>query len=364
MFSSLTGQLGKEVEALKKILGVNARLRDLHAASPALNSSDMILAEVLSTAPDRINWRVFDHCAAVTRVYALYEQFVEDLVEDYLSQLPEMYSSYDDLPQTLRTQHRIGTGQILQKWSEDGPYGDLTETSVASGLVDGLRGQRAYTLLAEAFLMDPHNYRADVVVKVFGHLGLMDCLSFVKKQLEMRAFMLTRDATETPETVLRDIVKLRNQASHGSVSQDQIISVHELSSYATFIQVICGALAEMVERAVLTRRLQVCQIACVGQVTHPYSNNIVGFRCCAGQIRVGERLVAKGTRAPVGATVVSMESDRQRFLAGDLAEGQEIGLELDRKVKEGTMLMRLAPKPEPNGPLSEISIFPANDYRI
>ncbi len=268
MFSSLTGQLGKEVEALKKILGVNAKLRDLHAGGHARNSSDTIFAEVLSAAPDRINWRVFDHCAAVTRLYALYEQFVESLVEDYLRQLPEIYSSYSDLPPALRIQHRTGTGQILQKWSEGGPYGHLAETSVASGLVDGLRGQPAYTLLADVFLIEPHNYRADILVKVFGHLGLIDCFSFVKKQPEMRAFMLTRDATETPETVLRDIVELRNQASHGSVSQDQIVSVQELFSYAAFVQILCAALAEMVERTLLTRRLQVCENSCIGQVIH------------------------------------------------------------------------------------------------
>ena len=363
MFSSITGRLGKEVETLKRILGFNAKLRELHAGGHALNSSDSIFSELLSQAPDRINWRVFDHCAAITRLYALYEQFVVDLVEDYLRQLPQIYSSYGDLPQALRTQHRVGTGQILQKWSESGLYGHLAETTVAYGLVDGLRGQPGYTLLVDAFLIDPHNYRADVLVKAFGHLGLADCFTFVKKQPEMKTFMLTRDATETPETVLRDIVELRNQASHGSVSQEQIVSVQEVLSYSTFVQILCGALVEMVERAVFTRRLQVCENVCVGEVIHTFTGNIVGLRCHSGRIRVSERLVAKAATAAVGTTVVSMEIDRQKYEASDLADGQEIGLQLDRKLKVGTKLMRLTPTPT-EARRTDHSLAAADDYEI
>jgi len=319
---------------------------------------------VLSGAPDRINWRVFDHCAAVTRLYALYEQFVVDLVEDYLRQLPEMFPCYGDLPQTLRTQHRTGIGQILQKWSEGGPYGHLTEMSLASGLVDGLRKQPTYKLPADAFLVDPHNYRADVLVKLFGHLGLANCFAFVKKQPQVQAFMLTRDVTETPETVLHDIVELRNRASHGSVSQDQVISVQELFSYTTFVQILCSALGELVERTVLARLLQVRQVSCVGQVVHTFSNNIVGFRSCTGQIRVGERLVAKSTTAAAGATVISIEINRQKCQEKEVAEGQEIGLQLDRRVKEGTKLLRLAPASVPTVSASQPFVPGVDDYEI
>ncbi len=364
MFSSLTGQLGQQIEALKKVLDVNARLRDLHIDNSIQNYNDTALAKVLSTVPDRINWRVFDHCAAVTRLYAIYEQFVEDLVKDYLKQLPEIYALYGDLPQTLRTQHRIGIGQILQKWSEDGPYGRLTESSVVSGLVDGLRGQSTYTLLADAFLIEPLNYRAEVLVKVFGHVGLIECFTYVKKQPGMRAFMMTRDATETPETVLRDIVELRNQAAHGSVSQEQVTSVQELSSYAAFVQILCGALAEMVESTIMTRRLLVCPNSCVGQVVHVFSSNIVGLCCCAGQIRVGERLVAKSRTAAVGTSVLSIEVDHQRCQSGNLADGQEIGLELDRKIKEGTKLMRLEPSVLQATQLDEPFTSTTRDYEI
>ncbi len=256
-----------------------------------------------------------------------------------------MFPYYSDLPQPTRTQHRIGAGQILQKWGDSSPYKHLTEAAIASGFVDGIRGQNNYKLLPEAFLIDPQNYRAEILVKVFGYLGLSDCFAFVKKQINLQTFMHTRDATETPETLLHDIVERRNQASHGSVSQSEVVSVSELSSYADFIRILCGGLAEMVERRVLTRLVEVYQNDVFGQVVHNFSNNVVGLRCYATFIRVGERLVAKRTKAAMGTTVISIETNRQRCEEAQLIDGQEIGVKLDKKVKEGTLSLRLRPTP-------------------
>jgi hypothetical protein len=39
------------------------------------------------TAPDRLEWRIIDHCAAVTRIYAIYEQFAHEMIREHLSLL-------------------------------------------------------------------------------------------------------------------------------------------------------------------------------------------------------------------------------------------------------------------------------------
>jgi hypothetical protein len=307
---------------------------------------------------------IYDHCAAVTRLYALYEYFVEELVQDYLRRLPEIFASYSDLPPSTRSQHRIGAGQIMQKWSESSPYKHLAEETIASGLVDGLRGQRNYKLLPDAFLIDPQNYRADILARIFGYLGFCDCLSFVKKQPDLKIFMLTRDSTETPETLLHEIVERRNQASHGSVSYNEIVSVSELASYADFIRILCGNLSEMIERNILSRIVETRINDNVGQVIKVFSGNIVGLRCNPGYIRVGERLIARRPNGAMGATVVSIETNHQRCEETKLVNGQEIGVKLDKKIKDGTLLMRLMPATDPNLLHQPNENMPLDNYEI
>jgi hypothetical protein len=41
-------------------------------------------AELVKVTPNEIPWKVYDHCATVTRLYAIYERFIEDIISDWL----------------------------------------------------------------------------------------------------------------------------------------------------------------------------------------------------------------------------------------------------------------------------------------
>src|SRR5262245_54767141 len=82
--------------------------------------------EYAATAPGDTEWRLYDHCAAVTRLYAIYEQFVTAAVGLWLSQLPDLYGPYGSLPESVRNAHRMGTGDILIHHGGD-RYAHLTE---------------------------------------------------------------------------------------------------------------------------------------------------------------------------------------------------------------------------------------------
>ena len=58
--------------------------------------------------PKTKEWRIYDHCAAVTKLYAIYENFVEDLIRDWLRLLPEIVLDYDDLEKVIHNTHSYG----------------------------------------------------------------------------------------------------------------------------------------------------------------------------------------------------------------------------------------------------------------
>src|SRR5579863_4221125 len=106
MFSHLTSQLPADVETVQKVLVINDALRDLLIArnaalaglptEPPAGSDDLIqtvhaLARLLPGAPNKLDWQIYDHCAALTRLYSAYERYVDELVSEYVRLLPQLY---------------------------------------------------------------------------------------------------------------------------------------------------------------------------------------------------------------------------------------------------------------------------------
>ena len=114
MFSSFTTHLRAEVETIKRAVETHDRVRALVFLPPSTHSSGTAeavevssaygipttsltpaageipataiglpapqLDEIRREAPSRGSWQVYDHCAAFTRLYAIYEEFIRDIL--------------------------------------------------------------------------------------------------------------------------------------------------------------------------------------------------------------------------------------------------------------------------------------------
>lgn len=367
MFSIFTSRLRAEIETVKRVREVHDRFRQLMFPPPsvphegdqsAANGTELVgtvaatdagqqndrlqkqLEKIRCEAPLNSSWQVYDHCAAFTRLYAVYEQFIEELISDYLRILPELHDKYEDLPQGITKQHRIGTGQILLKLGKDGPYKHLNEKRVIADLAQALVGDVNYKLLRDAFLTDPQNYRAEVLGKLFGYLGIENCWAWVEKHPLVVAFMdRERDMTETAAIVLNEFVEYRNKAAHTNVVET--VATEEVKSIADCIMVICEALAQLVMKQVVRRRELLGQMSVVGEVVHEFSDCIVGARMRAGTVVVGDEMVVQQKYACYKVSVRSIQVEHTPYQRLDVNDGQEIGLQPDVAVKQGALLMRL-----------------------
>ena len=357
MFSSFTTRLRVEIETIKLVLDAHDTLRALvYSQRPAeqLAASSETPAESPSTTSDqhldqirasgllKPAWQVYDHCAAFTRLYAVYEQFVEDLASDYLRVLPGLYRKYEDLPPNVRTQHRVGIGQLLMKLGKDGSHKDLNEGAVVKGWSDGLSGNPSYTLLPDAFLIDPQNYRAETLGRLFSYLGIENCWAWVESHPLVSEFMATeRDSeNETPKTLLRDFVEYRNKASHTKVGD--IVATEEIKSIADYVAVLSEALTQLTMKRVVQQKLALGEAARVGSVVNRFSDLIVGTQMQAGSVAVGDELVIMHRNSCYESVVTSIQIEQTPYERLDVQAGQEIGLRLSSRANKGAELVRIA----------------------
>lgn len=282
MFSVLSTQFRDSINDVKSVVGWQEDLRQLvHGALGAEHAQANTSLSLLNTKPpQKLAWQIFDHCAAVSRLYALFEQTICDLVTEYTGLLPTVVPKFSDLCDRSRNQLRIGIGTILTKWGPDKPlYSSIREESIAAGFADGLRG-KPYHLLADAFLVSPENFRSTALGRLFSDLGFDDAISFARKYEGVRQFIETRlSSTETLESYLDLFVRTRNESSHGNIST--IASAKQIIDYADFLCELFNAFAILLRSDILKRGTMTGQTQDVAEILHVYTGGIYGASAVA-----------------------------------------------------------------------------------
>ena len=353
MFSPLFDKLRAEVVATELVLSLHERLRDLLFPSPlqpgdqAINPEDAIRVEWLKAQlgplPNKLDWQVYDHSASIIRLYAAYEQFVNDLVSEYVRMLPSLYRSVLDLPECISVNHRIGLAQILIKIGSGKQYKDIEETAAIRALSAALGEGTGYSLIPEAFLVDRINYRLDVLAKIWGDLNFAEPARQISNHRAVVQFMkTTRGESDTPQSELENFVKYRNEASHGI--PEQILAPDEIKRIGQFLLCVGEALARMVEDGVTERHLHLGNSTLVANVTEiHYGGKVVVVKMSDCSLKTGDELFISANAGFRRAVVSSLQINGAAVASVDGAVNDVVGIELTRRVPEGAKLVRPAP---------------------
>ena len=115
MFQNLLMAVKGNISTIRSIIRTNEKIREIAFGNFSVYTEEtkIVLMNVFQDIPELTDGRVYDHCAVVTRLYAIYETFVEDLIRDWLILLPELYPNYLNLEESIRNTHQIGVGRLL-----------------------------------------------------------------------------------------------------------------------------------------------------------------------------------------------------------------------------------------------------------
>ncbi|MCC3423801.1 MAG: hypothetical protein JGK12_07680 [Microcoleus sp. PH2017_01_SCD_O_A] len=155
MFEEMIEKASVKISTVRAIIKTNHRLRSI-VFRDSLNKQKLeenpeftALMEVISTEKE---WEIYDRSAVVTRLYAIYERFVEDLISDWLRLLPDLVPRYSDLEEKIQNTHREGIGRLLIDIKKN-RFQHLSVEKVVQGLSCGITDTGKYELLPDAFLL-------------------------------------------------------------------------------------------------------------------------------------------------------------------------------------------------------------------
>ncbi len=333
------------ISTVSKIIHTNSSLREIvfrenTVTQQSQESEDNeYLAKLKESVPDEREWKIYDHCAVVTRLYAIYERFVEDLIADWLETLPSIVTKYSDLEEKIKDTHRIGVGRLLLDLKKK-RFNHLPINEVIQGLFNGVNGSEQYRLMPNAFLLHEQNLRREILDKLFADAGIPNAWVWVDKHRKVKQFIENRGGQNTAEGELKQLITYRNDAAHGA-RVDDVLSTNELLELGNFVEVLCESLVELITWQVISRQIEKGKAKKIGQITEWFE-----------QPRAGIAKVKKITLSVGGKIFLVNEAASYCWLAtiksikiNDISEEQvvipdeqEVGLQFDVDAKKGLSL--------------------------
>ncbi|NEP46575.1 MAG: hypothetical protein F6K35_48230, partial [Okeania sp. SIO2H7] len=91
MFEDILNETRENIATTRAVILTNNKLRIIAFAQEnesvkQLKNNEQI-RELLEGVPSRIKWEEYEHCGVVTRLYSIYESFVENLIAEWLKLL-------------------------------------------------------------------------------------------------------------------------------------------------------------------------------------------------------------------------------------------------------------------------------------
>lgn len=340
-----TAILDRNMEALAAVrrhVAFSANLRNQVGAltknCPDDDERFLEIQRILSEASDPTSWRVIDHCAAVTRAYALFESFVMEILREYLAFLSSAYK-LSDLGVDFGAKYTRGIGKILQDQDKH-RYRNLDVASVISGVSDALAGKAGYQIQAEALLRAEQNLRMSELHRLFSDCGLVGLESWVTRHPAVTDFFAEQSRlSETAASELKQIVDYRNEAAHGEV--DDVLGPEVLIEFTHFFEAMSRGLIDFIQYDTLRRAKELSRATVVGVISERYRNDVVVAKVSNATLSIGDQLYVFKKGMTAIAKIKSIQMNSVNMDSITVTDEMEVGLRIGVRVNVGCELLRL-----------------------
>lgn len=292
MLSSALTRLKNGVEGARAFLDANHVAREMASRfQVGLEPSHLEydFDRLRQIAPSPTAWRIFDHCAAMSRLYALFEQFCESVLADWI-EFRTKGVKFVNLPEEIQNAYALGFPIALQD-SKKVRYSHLIAADMISEYSNALKGEKEFRLTPECLTSHKGNIRWDEISGMFGRCGVEGLTSWVGLNTNLiDHFQEKKKILEQANSKLSEFVRYRNDAAHGLVAPDEILGRDQICDYAEFIVALCTCLSELVSHSAVEFLISSGIASDIGIVKEVKKNCVVVCNVEGANINLGDRL--------------------------------------------------------------------------
>jgi hypothetical protein len=324
MFSSLEKKCLEEIDVVRLLI-------DVHNENSSAREAQL-----------RKRMKVYSVSSCVTRLYAIYERFVETAVSDYLDALSDC-ASFESLSAGFKNEYRMGISHILSK-IDQGRYDHLNHEEVVKWYYGAITNGQPYRFVTDALTRHEENLRIQAVENILNKIQLTDLGRWLAVHPKLKE-LYPDELSFYPqlEAEVRSFVQLRNDASHGTLEdlegRDNLIRLCDLTNN------LIVAIAAYLRKSLIIQLEQAGKIKKIGAITESFTNGAFVFKAKNGvSVKVGSTIyiLAKANCQPETINSIMINDASVQEITSS-SDDFEIGLKCNSTVKKESVIYQRLP---------------------
>ncbi|WP_262265084.1 MAE_28990/MAE_18760 family HEPN-like nuclease [Pantoea dispersa] len=239
--------------------------KDIEIVKIALNLQTRSLDEFDGAERTKIRQHAF--ATSVTRIYAVFESFVNKALSDYLDFLSSSMS-YDNLPVGIKDEYRIGISHVLSKLHHD-RFKSLIHETLIDTYHKAINNYYNYQFVTQALIRHDANLKLEVISSLFSRLQLKEFDKWIENNHKIISLYEDGDRIkERFDAELKKFIQDRNDSSHGL--PENIGGETAIMRYCLLIEAAINAITSYLNKNIINLKLQCGTAFKVGVVTEVF----------------------------------------------------------------------------------------------
>lgn len=323
-------------------------LQFIHAVSNQKNFIDLCKGypelaqhEFLAATRELINSTV-QYNAVVISCYSCFEHFVDELLSQYVRSVYEEFGSMDYISSNAKEKYVRVISDYLSNPQRYSGF-DVSRSQVIDSLHNNFCGKSNF-MIEKFLLKHGGNLKQERLNTLLNELGIENLINslrdhpVLKRDLkEMEESEIATEVNNTPQRILYyldELVDIRNSISHGWID-DERLSYEKLGIHARLIMLLAHTICDIVLGIFIAKKYEHGRLASIGKAIGFFDDHIVCINSGDHLFSSGDYIYyRKGSCYGGIARIVNIQIDRH-----DVAKTEviniDLGLELDRRIKEG-----------------------------
>jgi len=213
--------------------------------------------------------KIFSVSSCVTRLYAIYEHFVETAISDYLDGLSECVT-FMSLSNEFKSNYRLGISQVLSKIDQE-RYTHLKHEDIIKWYHDAIYGSNPYRFVTDALTKHEENLRLNTIENLFSKIQLKDLNKWLSNHPSIKSLYAGDISIYTQlEAEIRGFIQLRNDASHGTL--ESIEGKDNLKRFCELVRALIIAISSFLRKSLLLMLQDAGKVNEIGVVTETFES--------------------------------------------------------------------------------------------
>ncbi|MGE8599020.1 MAG: HEPN domain-containing protein [Acinetobacter calcoaceticus] len=318
MFDALENNSIQKIEVIKNLISTHQGITD---TLPSL---------------ERLITKEFYLSSTITKTYAIFENFINTIIADYLDILSEI-QEFSKLSSEFHKEYRIGISHILSKL-EHKRYQHLTHEDVVKWYYDAIHNNKNYRFVTEALTRQEENYRLQTINLAFIKVDLKNFHSWVSHHPVLeKIFPSPQNKFASLESDLKNFIDLRNEASHRSL--ENLPGDTSLDEYLDLIIAIIQVISSYFRKSVILLKEDLSLITPLGVITEYFKKHEAYIISCNKDcfINIDSKVLVSTNNNCFLATIESLHDNNISINEVKITSHEyELGIKFNMPIPKGS----------------------------